>query len=907
MKATFETYIERVLSFVVTRAWQKPWRVVAILGLLVLLSVYAAITSLGINTDSSQMIDRREAFRQNAIAMDRAFPKLRDQILVIIRAETPDEADHAASELAKALRQRRDLFSEVFAPRVDPYFQRQGLLFLPLDDLMDLTGRLSSAAPLLQSLVLDPSLSTFFTELGRISEASEDGVDLPMIAGAYDAVNETVSALNQGEAKPLSWQQMFGEKQAINQNVLVVHPVLDYQSLQPARAAIDGLYQAIAGLPAPVLDAASIAITGDLVLRTEELKSVSQGIEISALISLVLVAVILVVGLGRWQYVVAALASLLVSILLTSGAAAVLIGELNLVSIAFTVLLIGLGIDFAIHLILAYAEQSRDHDDQGAAMVQAIEKAGPALALAALTTSVAFFAFVPTRFVGMAQLGVISGTGVLLAFIIAMTLIPALLSIFPSVKISAKPNGIAAKVAAGRTIRRLQAFGQRFSAPLAGLLIVMGFLSLGLMDKVRFDADPMHLRDPQSPGVVAFNLLFDRPQDFPYRLNYLSPSPDAAMDFAQKAEELASVEAAITLNDFIPDEQDLKLAEIDFLAGDLVFVLQSGDDLAARMAALPPTDAHAAELAVADLITDTQTVSAIHPDGPAAEAAARLNKSLQVFFQAARHDPVLYDRLDEALMRYFPMQMEHLRLQLTARPVEMESLPPAISRRFISSDGLVRVEVLPAHDVRDQEARRIFVDEVAAISPDLSGGAISVLRAGDVVGQAMVQASVLALALGSILIFVLIRRIGFIFIVMAPILLAGVLTAAIGVLIGLPFNFANVIVLPLLIGLGVDSAIHLAMRARHMALEKPADPGQSGMAALFSSSTPRAVVLSAMTTIGSFGSLALSQHRGTASMGVLLMIAISITVLTTLVVLPFLLRFADGLSKRLKNKKARKE
>jgi predicted RND superfamily exporter protein len=171
----------------------------------------------------------------------------------------------------------------------------------------------------------------------------------------------------------------------------------------------------------------------------------------------------------------------------------------------------------------------------------------------------------------------------------------------------------------------------------------------------------------------------------------------------------------------------------------------------------------------------------------------------------------------------------------------------------------------------------------------------------------MVQASVLALALGSILIFVLIRRIGFIFIVMAPILLAGVLTAAIGVLIGLPFNFANVIVLPLLIGLGVDSAIHLAMRARHMALEKPADPGQSGMAALFSSSTPRAVVLSAMTTIGSFGSLALSQHRGTASMGVLLMIAISITVLTTLVVLPFLLRFADGLSKRLKNKKARKE
>lgn len=846
--------------------------------LLAVSSVLFAARTLSVNTDSSEMIHPSEPFRVNAKLRDRLFPHIKDQILVIVRGGTPDEADFAAETLVRRLREETGHIRDIFAPTANDFFQRQGLLFLSLGDLIETSNRLGSSAPLLEDLIADPSLPQFFAQLSRAARASEEGVELAMVAGAYDEVARVVESVNADEPRPLSWQRMFGLAEDINQRLIVVDPILDYNSLQPARPAIRAIEAVIDALPPDVRASADMHLTGDPVLRTQELKSVSDGIEVSAALSIFLVSLLLIFGLRSWQLVLACLASLFTSLALTTGFAALVFDELNLVSIAFTVLLIGLGIDFAIHLVLYYRERINAGGDHAQAMTGALTAVGPALALAMLTTSVAFFSFVPTRFVGMAQLGVISGVGVIIAFLVSVTVIPAMLALLPDVR---------AKFRRLRFLERLDRSFKRSAIPVAGLSILLGLAAAAIAPQARFEADPMALRDPASPAVEAFNLLFDRPEDSPYRLNYIGQSLGDALAFAQRAERLPLVHSAITLDDFVPDNQEAKLAEIDFLAGDLAFVLTEADELSAERIAAAEADRGTAREEVLRLIEASKTVAEVEPGTERGRAARRLNAALGELLARADADPGLYDPLEDNLLRFFPRQMARLRLQLTARPVTISDLPPDIRRRYVAPSGEVRVEVLPALDARDPEERRNFVAAVERLGGRLAGGAYAVMSAAGVVADAMVQATVTAFLLGALLVYVLMRSVAFTVMVMVPLAFAALLTVATGVLIGLPFNFANVIVLPLLIGLGVDSSIHLVMRSRRISDSRD----------IFSTSTPRAVLLSAFTTLASFGSLALSDHRGTASMGELLSIAIGFTLLATLVILPGLM----ALRERLRN------
>ncbi|GAB4574736.1 MAG: MMPL family transporter [Rhodothalassiaceae bacterium] len=867
----FDNLVGAFLARAVAIVHARPGRTLSALLLLLLLSAAAAMTSLGIDTDSSHMIDDREPFRQNALRLDRSFPDQKNQIVLVLRAPTPDDADAAVARLVARLQASPEYFHDVFAPSVHPYFQHQGLLFKSYEDLIGISERLSSAAPILKALIDDPGLAEMFRQLARVERASEQGIGLPVVAAAYDEVAAVIEALLAGTPRALSWQQLFGEGEETVQRVVTAIPVLDYSSLQPARAAIDAARIAIRDLE---MDGIRVGLTGDPVLRTEELKSVSNGMELSALLSLTLVALLLAVGLRDWQYLLVSVAALVTSLILTAGFAALTVGELNLVSIAFAVLLMGLGIDFAIHLLLACREwRSRGAGDEKA-MIEAVREVGPALTLAAITTSAAFLAFAPTRFVGMAQLGIIAGTGVLIAFAVTLTLLPAALRMLP------QPVAPPMRVPRLATMRpnRLAHRSVLF------LMLLSGLAAIPFASRIRFDADPMALRDRDAPSVRAFDLLFDRPQDVPYRLYSLAPDLEAAIARADRFEALPGVRSAITLNDFVPDEQADKLIEIDFLAGNLDFLLADGSLLPEGADEMPRSDPDEAKAALAQLIAASANVAEIDAGTARGQAASRLNRALIAFSERADGDPGLYVLLEDLMLRHFPAQMARLRDRLDARAVTIADLPPDLIHRFLADDGTVRIEILPRADVRDRAARAAFVSAVAAIDPGLSGGAYSVMEAGRVVATSMAEASGFALVIGSLLIFLMLRRLRLLILILLPLFLAGLWTIAAGTLLHIPFNFANVIVLPLMIGIGVDSAIHLVMRAETL----------EGNGQLFSSSTPRAVFLSALTTIATFGTLALSSHRGTASMGIMLAIAIMATLLATLVLLPALLALFNG-------------
>lgn len=821
----------------------------SILFLAILAGFYAA-ASLKVNTDTSAMLDPSLPFQQRAAELRDAFPQIKEDVIVVIRAPSLDEADAYASALRGSLLQHEQ-FTAVFAPAQEPFFRENGLLYLSEKELESRLTQMSKAAGLIETLIKSPTVGTLFSTMAEndeLAERSELGAET--LQRIYAELGDVVEATLNGEQRPFSWMGAIDEEmseQEMHTRLLYATPVLDYARLQPAKAAINALRAETEQLNADFGGRVETYITGDPALRLEELEAVTTGIGYSFLLSFVLVTLLLLLCYRSIAMAALTLTGLVVTLTLTSAFAAIFIGELNLVSVAFTVLLVGLGLDFSIHLFLHIQERRAAGQTNAEALKGALHEVGPALALAGPTTALAFLSFVPTKFDGIAQLGIIAAVGVIIALIVTITFGPAALALFKG-RPKATSNG---------RVRKLFDSVSKISGPVAIITVVLGVMALFLMPQVRFDADQMALRNPNAQSVIGFNLLFEDPQTLPYRLSKLATSEEEAVETAAKASALETVEAVRSLPDFVPDAQDEKLELIDFGAGTLVFALDA-------------TPGTVEGPAAADGVQALETrLTEAHSEGSGARLAellARLDTSNEA--QLAL--------LEENIFAFWPELVSLLRAQMNADYIDIDTLPQALRARYLSEDGKWRVDIMPKADVREFKALDNFVDEVEAEIPDLAGGAYQARKAGETISLAMLEATGIAFAIIAIFLLLLVRRIRTVLLMLFPLALAAVLTAATGVLLDIPFNYANVIVLPLLIGIGVDSGIHLVMRQRQI------EAGEG----IFGTSTPRAVLFAALTTVASFGSLMLSPHRGTASMGELLSIAILFTLICTLVVLP---------------------
>ncbi len=818
--------------------------------LLLLLTGLGLASTLSVDTDTSGMIRDSAPFRQAQLAFEERFPELEDRILVLVRADTQDAADRFGAALAERLEAADGAVENVFAPGVDAYFRQHGLLYQSPDELTRTLATLSQAAPLIETLSQDPTLDAFLATLADAAER-RDLADAQTLASVYAELANTAEARLASDPRGLSWRALFsaGEPEDPSQVLLTVTPRLDYTLLRPGRPAIEAIDAAIETTRAQTGLDAQVLVTGEPVLRSEELQSVTQGLEVAGISSLILVGVLLFFAYRSALMAAATVGLVVISIVVTAGFASLFIDALNLVSIAFTVLMVGLGVDFAIHFALHALVEHRRGKTPRASLYRTSREIGGALALTAPTTALAFFAFTPTDFAGMAQLGALAGLGVLVAFLAATSVIPALLAL----RVTATPLRAGPILGAGPARPRLAGW--------AGIIVTLAALgALFLLPQARFDADPMALRDPDAPSVQAFQLLFDDLNTVPYRLDAYAENAEAADAFSDRLAALPTVGRSVTLLDFIPEDQAEKLDLIDFASAGLFYALQDG---------VEPEDPGVFGPGAARLISALE-------DDPGMEAG-RLRGALSMM--AASEDAARLQRgLGEDVFVHWPFQRDRIADLLTAGPVTRDTLPPEITERFVSPDGPVRVEIIPAGDSRDLEVRRAFVEEVREIAPMVAGPARSVLEAGQVISGAMIQAAITAFLGVALILWFVLRHVGLVVSIIVPLVMAAVLTTATGVVIGLPYNFANVIVLPLLIGAGVDSGIHLALRARRSI--KPF--------AVLSTTTPRAVVFSAFTTVGSFGTLAISAHKGTASMGLLLMIALFWTLACTLFILPWL-------------------
>jgi hypothetical protein len=847
---------DRAVAGVIAAAQRAP--IVVLLGALVLAALALTLVArdLGINTSTADMISDRAHFMRVYRELKARFPERSDNLVVVVEADTPDRARDAADLLADRLASDKDRFARVHRPDGGAFLARNGLLYLDVDELLDLLDSLADASPLIQRLRNDTSLRGLFAVLTLAASDAGRLDDLDWLFGRMAAV---IEGRLDGRPAQLSWHEiMWGrESEAGDRRAFVIaRPVaLDYDRLLPGADSLDEVRRVAAEAGLVRENGISVRLTGGLALEYDELATAQRGVALAGLISLVLITAILWWALRALRLVVIALFTLLVGLAWTAGFATLAVGSLNLISVAFAVLFVSLGIDFTLHVCLRVAEVSGQGADPRRAVREGTESVAGSLGLCAASTALGFYAFLPTAYRGVSELGLIAGTGMILALVANLSVLPALLTLWP---------GRGRRAAVAPVLPRLRV-SPRAVRRGAGLALLAAAAALPW---ARFDFNPMNLQDPEAESVAVLRTLMAEGERDLWAAASVAGTAEEASARARAFEALDLVDRAVWLGSFVPADQEARFEIVQ----DIAFVMEP--DLFA--APYPEPTADEQQGAVAAL---ARALERLQGAGPVPGGGVALARALDRLDAAP---PAALELVEEGLVGALPGRLAALEEAARAEPFAIADLPADLVARFRGEDGSFRIDIHPAEDIAaDNEALERFVAALRAVDPDVTDDPVIVLEAGRVVVGAFAQALLSALALIALLLYVVTRRLGDLFAVLAPLCLAAALTGAATVVLGLAFNFANVIVLPLLLGIGVDSAIHLVHRHR-------TDPGRP----LLGTSTARAVLFSALTTMAGFGSLALSPHLGTASMGRLLLIGVTLTTACTLVVLPALLSAA---------------
>jgi hopanoid biosynthesis associated RND transporter like protein HpnN len=831
------------------------------LGVMLAALVYTA-DHFAMTADTSQLISAKLKWRQRELAFQAAFPKLDKLTMVVIDGATPELADDAASRLKAALQDKRDLFRTVRRPDGGPFFEREGLLLLPLDQVRAATDGLVHATPFLAPLAADASLRGVLSALSnmlqgiRHGQASLDDLG-PMTTALADAFEKVLA----GQPAFFSWQALVGTPADARQarRVVLVQPVMDYTALEPGAAASNAIRATAQALRLDAAHGVMVRLTGPVPLADEEFASLAQDAHLVLGAMLVALLGILWLAVRSVRVVLAIVITTIVGLVITTAVGLVATGRLNLISVAFIPLFVGLGVDFSIQFSVRSLAERLVQPTREAALTEAGASIGRALALSAAAIGAGFFAFLPTTYIGVAELGTIAGLGMGVALVLSIVLLPALLALlrFPRARMAEVGFTMLAPVDRFVTQHRLGVLGAA---------LVAAIVSLALLPFVRFDFDPLNLKSPKVESMTTLRALAADPDWTPYAINVLAPSLEQAEAMVPRLDALPEVSRTVTLRSFVPTQQEEKLALI----------------ARAAKAIGPALDVDAPRPASSDAEVRQSlrsTAAALRAaagatDGSASASARRLADSLDRLAAAPVETRA---KAEAAVIAPFRIVLDQIRAELKAQPVTLDSLPADLVSDWTTKDGRARVHVLPRDGRHDNESLRRFATAVRGIAPDATGAPISTRASGDTIVDAFVQAGIYSIIAIVLLLTFVLRRTRDVVLTMLPVLLSGLLTFATCGLLDLPLNFANIIALPLLFGVGVAFNIYFVMAWR------------AGETAMLKSSLMRAVIFSALTTANAFGALWLSTHPGTASMGRLLMISLGWELLVTLLFRPALL------------------
>jgi len=832
--------------------------VVIALGLLVagISAIYAA-RHFAINTDINDLLSAQLPWRQNEIAFQRAFPQTVELILVDVHAPTPEAVKAAARELENDLADKQNLFRSVADQFDSPFFRRNGLLYLPPDRIEQSTTPLVKAKPLIAGLVSDPSLRGLLRVLGQLLLSTQQGVlSFDDLQRPLNAASATLESLARGEPAEFSWRILSqGDPKPLDLHRFVqVWPVLDHDALEPGGRATAAIRDIINQIGLKQKFGADATLTGPTIISDNEFSGVHEGIALNSAVTGAIVLTILWVALRSLRLVAAAVVNLAVGLVITAAGGIFMVGALNPISLAFAVLFVGLGADFAIQYTVRYRAERHEKHDLDRALTGSAEWVGIPLTLAAGAAAAGFLSFTPTAYKGLAQLGIIAGFGMVVAYASSLILLPALIrAVNPPPE--PKPLNLPSLATADAFLTR-----HRIAVIVTTVVIVVAGLPALLW--LQFNFDPLALEKQTSPALLS---LYRLGKEIPLSTARLLVGPADQKDIVAKLGKLPEVATTWTLESFVPSGQDQKLPIIKKAHEALAPTLASP----ARPAPSDAENVGALEQSVAAL----QDIAAQN-SGAAADAARRLAADLD---KLAHGNAARRARATDAFIHPLQIDLDDIGQSLSAAPVTRAELPRDLVRDWIAPDGRERIEIWPKGNANDNATIGRFAQAVLAVQPTATGEAIGSTEWGKTIVQAFAEAAGFALLSIAILLFIVLRRLTDVLVTLIPLIVAGLITLEICALTGFQLNYANIIALPVLLGVGVAFKIYYVTAWRR---------GESNF---LESVLTRAVFYSTLLTATAFGSLWLSNQPGISSMGKLLALSLVCTLASAALFQPALM------------------
>ncbi len=879
------------------------------------LSLFVTATHLTFHTNRMDLISAGNRYRQLVEAYDREFKQLPEGVIIVIRSGDPETAKAFATSLAQRWEKDPNIDKVVYRINVEG-LKKKALMYLSPEQLIALRETLEKHHGFLKELTATPSLQNLFALINRemttalvghvFTDFLEDDAqkhetpDFRLLLALLQQMNQRLEAHHPSRSP---WTNLFttddagapqdgflwsDDRQLL---FILVQPTREAGEFSRFAKAVQQV-RADARALQKIYPNVEVGVTGEDVLDADEMGMVQRDTAIATVISILGVTLLY---FGLFKGVVRpllALATLLIALCWTLGFTTLTIGHLNILTIVFLPMLMGLGIDYGSYFIARYEEERGRGEGLWEASVRTFGATGPGIAITALTTALAFGALLLTGFRGIAELGFIGGSGILLAALATFTMLPALVALQERRgSMSVVPPG------KGHQGTRGSYVGLLYRYPWATLVAssILAGCSLLALGRVGADFNLLHSQAEGTESVVWVQKIFQSAKRSILFGELVAGSLDEVKRKAEALKHLPSVAAVDSIASVIPEDQERKLPLIEELRPLMADIsLQRGMAEAVDVNALRST----LDRIRFKMLEDGAAPQDLEEDSTR-RAMVEVRRLIDQFIDTTGRVPGADVRqalsaFQEDLARDLEEELSLLEANLRAEPVTLADLPPELQTRYIGKSGTYRLFAYPSEDVWESQSLARFVSDLRSVDPDVLGTPITNFEFTGEIVEAYEEAGLYAFLGIAFLTLLMFRSMPPALLALIPLALGSLWTLGFMGFFQVKFNIANLIVLPLIMAPAVESGIMIVSRYRE-------EHERSRTPSPLPKSTGQAVVFSSLSTIVGFGSLMISQHRGIFSIGLLLTCGVGSVLLASLTVLPSLLALSSG-SRRAQSK-----
>lgn len=826
-----------------------------------------------------------------------------DGMIAVIEGPTPEIMASFVEAFASRLNERPSLFSNIFYKIDITYFKNKGLLYLDESDLDNLISNVLERQDFLEELNENPGLNNLLTIINR---QISSGMVNNMLAGLVEDEEES----KKSDQNDLNFLTKVLEQVAIhlksrgrysspwnflpnkeNETLrkegyitsddgsmlfLLINPNETEGDFTGAKRSIDAIREIIAELT-PKFKGIEVGLTGAEVVAADEMAATLKDVTIASQIALAGVALLFIVAFKNIVKPLIAVLCLLLALCWTLGYASITVGSLNILSVVFTTILIGLGIDFGIHLLERYREERAHEKNIELALRRTIIGTGKANLSGAITTTIAFGSLTVGDFKGIAELGIISAGGVLLSFLAMTIALPSALILEEKWRKKSFQKTDKYQTQSGF----INAFHSHYLKIIFACFVLLAISAWPLKD-LEFDYNILHLQAKNTEAVSYELKMMDTGNRSTWYAVSLASSLQEAKQRSKAFEKLSTVEKVESVVSSFPKNQKQKIikikelepftSEIEIESQDEPISIRNLEKIIKRILfklrtrETPETPLSKNEI---DQITQSK------------KWAQEILKSLNEVDKNLSKKKL--DAFSDKLFLDYRDKINSLQRSVNSGPVILDELPENFKRRFLGNDGRFLLAIYPKIDIWKKKEMESFLKELRSIDPNITGNGVHLYQSGQKMKDGYIQGGQIALISIFIYLLLSLRRFWTAILVLIPTLAGSIWTVGIMSIVGIQFNLANLVILPLILGIGVVDGVHLVHRFR-----EETDKTVS----LLTKSVGQAIVLTTLTTMIGFGSLTVADHQGIHSLGLLLTIGVANCLLASVTLLPALLRWS---------------